>query len=141
MKVRLIPAIILSCLLNIPCVFAQYTPKYIMGTAEYDCYIIPTATHHVYDVSAGQPALVANQPAVVTQAAGALHHSCLIDNTGNCYCWGDNTNGEIGNGTTNATTYVPAMYHIATDSSGNAFNNIIQVMPGGNSFGYQTAAL
>jgi alpha-tubulin suppressor-like RCC1 family protein len=140
MKMKLIPALCLFCILDISSVFAQYTPKYIMGTAEYDCYIIPTATHHVYDVSAGQPALVANQPSVVTQVAGALHHSCVLDNAGNCYCWGDNANGEIGNGTTSATL-VPAMYHIATDSAGNPFTNIVQVMPGGNSFGYETSAL
>ncbi len=105
--------------------FAQtYTPKYVIAPSEYDCYFIPTATHHVYDVAGGLPTLIPNQPAVVSQVGGSLHHACLLDNAGNCYCWGDNSNGQIGNGTT-STTAVPAMYKVAVDSLGNPFNNIV----------------
>jgi alpha-tubulin suppressor-like RCC1 family protein len=140
MKARILSLSVLLFALYLPPAFSQYTPKYLVAAAEYDCYIINSATHHLYDIAGGPPYLVANQPAVVTQAAGALHHACLLDNAGNCYCWGDNANGEIGNGTTSATL-VPAMYKIATDSTGNAFTNVVQITPGGSSFGYLTAAL
>jgi alpha-tubulin suppressor-like RCC1 family protein len=140
MKARILSLSMLLFAFHLPSAFAQYTPKYIVGTAEYDCYVINSSTHHLYDVAGGTPYLIANQPAVVTQAAGALHHACVLDNAGNCYCWGDNANGEIGNGTTSATL-VPAMSKVATDSAGNSFTNVVQIAPGGSSFGYLTAAL
>src|SRR5450432_390790 len=140
MKTKSSPLLILFCCLKFLPVFSQYTPKYVVAPSEYNCFIMPTATHHVYDVSGGLPALIANQPAVVTQVGGSLHHACLLDNAGNCYCWGDNSNGQIGNGATSVTP-VPAMYKVAVDSLGNPFANIVQIMPGGSSYGYSTAAL
>src|SRR5450432_483080 len=140
MKTKSSPLLILFCCLKFLPVFSQYTPKYVVAPSEYDCFIIPTATHRVYDVAGGLPALIPNQPAVVTQVGGSLHHACLLDNAGNCYCWGDNSNGQIGNGATSVTP-VPAMYKVAVDSLGNPFANIVQIMPGGSSYGYSTAAL
>src|ERR1700733_3378440 len=107
--------------------FAQ-SPKYIVAPGEYNCFILPTAQHQIYDVAGGPATLVPNQPAVVTYVAAAFHHFGVIDNNGNLYMWGNNQYGEIGNGTTSSTN-VPAMYQVATDVNGNAFNNIVQVEP------------
>lgn len=121
-------------------VYSQsYTPKYIIGAGEYNCFIIPTATHKLYDVAGGVPSLVPGQPSVVTGVAGALHHQCLLDDQGNVYCWGDNAYGEIGNGAIGGAVGTPTK--VTVDSLGNPFNNIVQVCPGANGAGYMVLAL
>jgi hypothetical protein len=41
---------------------------------------------------------VAGGHAFAAVTAG-LRHSCALDNTGTAWCWGDNTYGELGDGT------------------------------------------
>jgi alpha-tubulin suppressor-like RCC1 family protein len=135
---RLITTLLSLLLLNFPA-FSQSTPKYILGPGEYNCWVIPTASHQVYDLSTGVPSLVQGQPSVVTAVSGNLHHQCVLDNQGNVYCWGDNSVAEIGNGVVGGSVATPLQ--ISVDSLGNPFNNIVQVYAGGSSLGYLTAAL
>ena len=37
-------------------------------------------------------------------SSGAARHTCALANTGDWYCWGSNTSGSLGNGTTTSTT-------------------------------------
>src|ERR1700743_3617159 len=137
----LICAVVLSCTLHAQTTYqangATFTPKYIVGPSEYSCFVIPTATHKLYDVAPGLPTLIGGTPGTVTAVSGALHHYCLLDDQGNCYCWGDNGNGEIGIGTASGTP-VSAPTRVATDSLGNPFNNIVQVLPTTSAAGYLT---
>ena len=134
---RLITAVLTFLL----CFFStrSYSQKYIIGAGEYDCYIINTSTHKVYNTAGGVPYLVPGQPTVVTAVAGALHHACCLDDQGNVYCWGDNAYAEVGNGSIGGS--VGSATKVATDSLGNAFNNIVQVCPGASAAGYLTIAL
>jgi alpha-tubulin suppressor-like RCC1 family protein len=45
------------------------------------------------------PALVAGLDGVATVAAG-LQHNCALTTVGDAYCWGANTSGQVGDGTT-----------------------------------------
>ena len=49
------------------------------------------------------------------------YHSCAIDTTNHAWCWGWNSNGEIGDGTTN-TAYQPEMITEATAIAAGAFH-------------------
>ncbi|GGB16522.1 hypothetical protein GCM10011511_45430 [Puia dinghuensis] len=100
---------------------------------------MPTATHQIYDMAGGVASLVPGQPSVVTSVAASLHHFCLLDNAGNCYCWGDNAYGEVGLGTIGGN--IPQPTKLTVDSLGNPFNNIVQVVPGASASGYETIAL
>ncbi|NVB76852.1 MAG: RCC1 repeat-containing protein, partial [Kofleriaceae bacterium] len=61
-------------------------------------------------VDAGRPiaARVAGLLAVTRLAVGA-YTTCAIDAGDNVYCWGAGDNGELGNGTKNATQAQPAL--------------------------------
>src|SRR5439155_1081072 len=48
------------------------------------------------------PKLVKGRTGVVSVAAGYFH-ACALLSTGRVWCWGDNGNGELGNGTTTAS--------------------------------------
>jgi alpha-tubulin suppressor-like RCC1 family protein len=48
-------------------------------------------------------ALGAGPPPVPVSVSAGYQTTCAIDAAGNGYCWGDNTNGEVGNGTTSTT--------------------------------------
>ena len=143
MRVNFLSAGLFVLCLTLICssVFSQsYTPKYVVGPGEYNCFILNSATHQLYEAAGGNaPHLVAGAPANVAYCASSLHHFGVIDNSGNCYVWGDNQYGEIGNGVTGATLGTPQL--ISTDINGNAFKNIVQIVPGASTYGYNTAAL
>lgn len=77
------------------------------------------------------PAPIANIPAGTsfTDVAAGLHQGLGLDSTGHVWTWGDNTNGQLGNGQDNGgsdnTPSLPAM--ITRDVNGNAFDNVIAV--------------
>jgi alpha-tubulin suppressor-like RCC1 family protein len=120
----------------------QATPKYIVGTGEYQCFIINTATGKLYGIGsnlhllgtgdhkgeAGLP-LPVDVPARLsfTAVASGLHNSLAVDNAGEVWTWGDNGTGQAGDGTT--TDPVDNRPHkIIRDSLGRPFNHVVQVV-------------
>jgi alpha-tubulin suppressor-like RCC1 family protein len=64
----------------------------------------------------------------LVRISAGVDHTCAVDTTGRAYCWGENTNGELGNGTT-AGSDVP----VAVDTSGVlAGKTISQISAGGD---------
>jgi alpha-tubulin suppressor-like RCC1 family protein len=41
---------------------------------------------------------VCNANAATNQVGGGADHTCVLAQSGRVYCWGDNSNGQIGNG-------------------------------------------
>jgi alpha-tubulin suppressor-like RCC1 family protein len=61
--------------------------------------------------------------AVVTSISAGYQTTCAVDNAGNGSCWGDNSNGQIGDGQTSATpvvnpTLIPGGYSWTSISTG-----------------------
>jgi len=67
---------------------------------------------------------------IVQVAAGYLH-TCALDNTGLVYCWGIDTNGELGNNTTSSTAQpgATAVYTTGTTMAGRI---IVQITASSN---------
>lgn len=117
------------------------TPKYIVGTGEYQCFIINNATGKLYGISSnmrllatgdnggqpGLPALVAIPDHLSIKAvASGLHNSLAVDNNGEVWTWGANENGQAGNGgMENPADNYP--HKITRDSLGNPFKGVTQV--------------
>ncbi len=114
------------------------TPKYLVGAGEYDCFILNTSTHQAYDVKYANVQQVTG-PSSIVQISAALHHYALVDGNGNVWSWGENQYANVGIGT--QTTSVANPTQIMTDSSGNAFTNVVQVVATTNNNGYETMAL
>jgi alpha-tubulin suppressor-like RCC1 family protein len=68
------------------------------------------------NTSTSTPSFVQNLPALVSQIALGDNHSCFLGTDGLVYCTGDNSNGQLGNGTTNSQSVVSTVNGI----SGNA---------------------
>jgi alpha-tubulin suppressor-like RCC1 family protein len=134
LKERFFTGLLCTCLTSVS---VAQTPKYLVGTGEYNCFILNTSTHRAYDVANGLPKLVPG-PTYVTAVAAALHHYAMLDNAGNMWCWGDNQYGEVGNGN-NTTQDAPVQ--LTVDSAGNPFVNIVQVVPAASNYGYLTGAV
>jgi alpha-tubulin suppressor-like RCC1 family protein len=59
-----------------------------------------------YKTKSGQQAytlVIAGQPLDVTQISAGYSHTCVITTAGAAMCWGSNTSGQLGNGTTVAS--------------------------------------
>jgi len=67
---------------------------------------------------------------LVQVAAGYLH-TCALDNTGLVYCWGVDTNGELGNNTTSSTPQ-PGATAVYTTGTPMAGRTIVQITAGSN---------
>ena len=142
MKAKLLLLFSFYLLMGVRGVMAQYTPKYQVGPGEYGCFILDNTTDQVYDVTAGKPALVAGMPSNVQTVVGGAHHWMVLDKNGNVWCWGDNVNGECGNGqTATSSNLVTVPTQVTVDSSGNPFTNVIQVIGGGTNNGWNSSAL
>lgn len=135
LKALLLTGLLCTCCFLLP---SAQTPKYLVGTGEYNCFILNTSTHKAYDMAGGLPNQVKG-PANIVQIHASLHHYSLIDDAGNCWTWGDNAYGECGQGSVGGSVGSPKQ--LTTDSAGNVFNNIVQVICEGSPSGYYSMAL
>lgn len=110
--------------------------RMVIGPGEYYNSIIDRLTGFWYDCSNTVPTLLT--PTHMWKNAGGAHHVVALDSSGNVWAYGDNTNGELGDGTTTSRS---TPVKILIDSLGNAFTNIIKVMCGGTQGGWMSAAL
>lgn len=90
----------------------------------------------------GVATFITGLPPIYGVACGA-HQQGALDVSGNVYMNGDNTYGELGNGTTSPVT---GWYQILTDSTGASFTGIKQLAMGGavgagNAYGWTSAAV
>jgi alpha-tubulin suppressor-like RCC1 family protein len=113
------------------------SPKILVGTGEYQCFFI-NPSGQLYGVGDNYATLGAGTsgtlglalPVSVTPGttfkfvAGGLHGGAAIDVNGNVWTFGDNSQGELGNGNTTLQT---VGYEITVDSLGNPFTGIKQL--------------
>lgn len=67
--------------------------------------------------------------ATFESVSGGLYHSCGIESSGQAFCWGDNSSGELGDGTTVGRLVpnaVPALTDAKAISAGNWFTCAIR---------------
>ncbi|HLI93968.1 MAG TPA: hypothetical protein VKU83_10175, partial [Puia sp.] len=115
------------------------TPKWIVGTGEYQCYFIETSTGKLYGLSAAagavgaedgvpetpMPVAVPSDRRTVSVASG-LHHSVSADDHGDVWAWGANDQGQEGRGEIGGYYALPKQ--IKVDSLGNPFTGVVQVV-------------
>jgi alpha-tubulin suppressor-like RCC1 family protein len=121
---------------------AQSTPPIIVAPGEYQTFFYHTSDRILYAIGGavgtqgiGQhPTQTLGTPIQVQFPAGVqmrsvsspLHTGIGVDMNGNVWFWGANDGGMRADGTIDgATSFVPVQ--VATDSSGNPFNNVAQV--------------
>lgn len=75
----------LFCFFGLSATYSQ-TPKYLVGTGEYDCFILNTSTHQAFNVKYAQVAQVTG-PSSIMSISAALHHYALVDGNGNVWSW------------------------------------------------------
>jgi alpha-tubulin suppressor-like RCC1 family protein len=71
----------------------------------------------------------------LTQISAGDDSTCALDSTGAAYCWGDNTNGQLGNDSTNDSS-VP----VAVDTSGALAGKALTQITIGNGYACALAA-
>jgi len=115
---------------------APNAARVFVAPGEYQVFFIDTSKH-LYGIGTNLRTLGCNEtgtpgaivalsvPANLTfkTAAGCLHGGAAVDNNGNVWAWGDNDQGQAGNGTT-STSQVLTPTQITTDSSGNTFTGV-----------------
>jgi alpha-tubulin suppressor-like RCC1 family protein len=57
----------------------------------------------------GEPAPVTGQHQFIQVSAGTLANTCAVDTNGDAWCWGNNTYGQIGDGTVGGQKNVPTL--------------------------------
>ncbi len=112
------------------------TPPILIGCGEYQVFFLDQSKH-LYGIGTNPrtigvggngvigTTLPLDVPAGLTfkSVAGALHGGGAVDVNGNAWTWGDNSQGETGNGTV-STTETMSPVQILTDNSGNPFTGI-----------------
>jgi len=118
--------IILSLFIAINC-SAQYR-NYYVGYSEYFSGYVLNSTQKAYTISA--VGSIVSGLSNVTYATAGPHNMAFITG-GQIYINGDNTDGQLGVGTTGGSTGTFAV--VPTDSAGNTFNNVTQMYWGASS--------
>ncbi|HVS97534.1 MAG TPA: PKD domain-containing protein [Puia sp.] len=112
------------------------TPKYSIGSGEYQNFILDNTTHILYGLGTAGNGIGSNPgqfgypipcqfPSPNTQikfVAAGLHTGACVDMNGNVYFTGGNEDGTMGNGTTGGSS--KGFVQITTDSLGNAFTGV-----------------
>jgi alpha-tubulin suppressor-like RCC1 family protein len=121
--------------------FPATTPKYIMGLGEYQCFIINTSTGKLYGISNNLGTLGLNWDAGIAglpiqvggvedrsfrDVASGMHNSLAVDDHGDVWTWGSNGVGESGMGSVADQGLTPV--RIVSDSLGNPFTDVVQVV-------------
>jgi alpha-tubulin suppressor-like RCC1 family protein len=123
-------------------VYSQSTPPIMVAPGEYQTFFYHTSDRILYAIGGAvgtqgigeHPTQTLGTPIQVQFPAGVqmksvsspLHNGIGVDMNGNVWFWGANDGGMRGDGTIDgATSFVPVQ--VATDSSGNPFNNVSQV--------------
>lgn len=102
--------------------------QWVGSPGEYVNLLLNTSTHRAYTVDNAVPTIVSS-PTNVVSITGGPHSACLIDNSGNVWCKGQNPNGVIPNGTqTDQASFVMCM----TDNLGGTLDPVVQVYLSGN---------
>lgn len=119
------------------------TPKYFVGSGEYQNFIIDNTTHTLYSLGTGAgkgigtntenvgyatPAQFTSGTPQIKYVASGLHTAVAVDMNGNVWFAGPNEDGSMGNGTT--TGSASSFQQITTDSLGNPFTNVNYVSMG-----------
>lgn len=101
--------------------------RWIVAPGEYFNFLVDNNNHRGL-VMVDIPFHPSGLPDSVINAAGGAHGGCFLLSDGEVMCMGDNSSGEIGDGTTTDRTN-PVRVNV--DSLGNKFNHVIKVLQGG----------
>lgn len=107
--------------------FASFGQLYQVSPAEYTCGIVRTDIHQMWAI-VGDTLTLPNTPPCVLQVASGAHGQMIIACDSTVWYQGDNLSGEGGQGNTSPIT---GFAKITTDSIGNPFKNVIQVLCAG----------
>jgi alpha-tubulin suppressor-like RCC1 family protein len=125
-----------------PRVYSQSTPPIVVAAGEYQAFFYHTSDRILYAVGGAvetqgigtNPTQTLGTPIKVQLPAGVqmksvsspLHSAIGVDMNGNVWFWGANDAAMRGDGTIGgAVSYVPVQ--VATDATGQPFNNVSQV--------------
>jgi len=125
--------ILLTILLNIPLLLCGQR-HFTFFPGEYLNQMVDNTTHKLYTINT-TASLVGGVPDSITGGCSGAHHMLSLSSNGRVYAFGDDTNGELGDGGSGVGGL------ILTDSLGNPFRNVVQVSCGGTAGGWNSMAL
>jgi len=96
------------------------------GSDETGNQVAPTL---VEDGVAASPDTDGTNLTNIKQITGGYYHTCALSNTGKVYCWGNDTDGQLGNGS-DEPTLVEDGVAAGSDSDGTNLTNIKQITGG-----------